>query len=137
MSLGEWIGACMKITAKLENDKVYGKVDITVHVHGLPKGTGASKDEAENALRHEVSSFAANYEKVYRSFKSGERKTEYTESFGSIFNNITLEARCDATLRGVNGFTQHHHLVGIIMETAKAAVMDYIEKCISRVKAKS
>jgi hypothetical protein len=127
----------MKIATKLENDKAFGKVEVTVHVHGLPKGTAATKAGAAKVLKAEVVSLAVEFEKIHRSLKSGERKMEYTESFGTTYNNITLDIKCDALLRGIDGFSRNHRLVGLVVETAKEAVMGYIEKCISGIKPKS
>ena len=118
----------MKIAAKLENDKAYGKAEITVHVHGIPKGTSASKTAVANVLKNAVSAFAPEFEKIHSSLKSSERKGEYTESFGSTYRGITLDIKCDATMRGIDGFSKNHHLIGLVVETAKQAVMEYIEK---------
>ena len=121
----------MKIATKLENDKAFGKVEVTVHVHGLPKGTAATKAGAANVLKAEVASLAFEFEQIHGPLKSSERKTEYTESFGTTYNGITLDIKCDAVLLGIDGFSRNHRLVGLVVETAKEAVMGYIEKHVS------
>ena len=129
--LSEWIGECVKIVAELKNEKTYGKVEVTVHVHGLPKGTPATKAGAASALRAEVASFAPEFEKIHGSLQNGNLKGEYIESFGSTYDGITLDIKCDAVLRGIDGFKRNHDLVGLVVETAKTAVMRYIEKNVS------